>query len=70
MCLSILISTISVKHQDNLVAFRKGPRIAVWRGGPPIHHIDGIAGLRDATSRAYAVGRDRPGHPIDFAGYG
>ena len=61
---------ISVKDQDNLVAFRKGPRIAVWRGGPSIRHVDGTAGLRDATSRACAAGRDRSGDPIDFAGYG
>ena len=46
------------------------PRIAVWRGGPSIRHVDGTAGLRDATSRACAVGRDRSGDPIDFAGYG
>jgi hypothetical protein len=44
-------------------------RIAVWRGGPSIRHVDGTAGLCDATSRACAVGRDRSGDPIDFAGY-
>src|SRR6476646_7700455 len=46
------------------------PRIAVWRGGPSIRHVDGTAGLRTVTSLACAVGRDRSGDPIDFAGYG
>ena len=57
-------------NQTNISAEPILPLLRARRGVPSIRHVDGIAGLRDATSRACAVGRDRSGDPIDFAGYG
>jgi hypothetical protein len=57
----------SVRYSPGMKWFRLESQSGVV---VPIRHVDGTAGLRDATSRACAVGRDRSGDPIDFAGYG